>query len=108
MYFSIFTLSFLLTIPCFANARDVKITSFNYTGTRNSTAELCGKILGETKSMEIVDVIADPSDTNPGRYSTLVSSEGTFCIVINTLRGKADAKLRGETTTISAKIKNRL
>lgn len=105
MNYLTFIFSLLLTVPCFANSRDVKITSFNFTGSRNRTAELCGKITGEAKSLDIVDVIADPADANPGRYSTLVSPEGTFCIVINTLSGKADAKLRGEATSVSTKIK---
>ena len=93
----------LFSFSSFAFSREIKITSFNFTGSRNRTAELCGKVIGEAKAMDLVDVTVDTSDTNPGRYVTLLSSEGTFCVVVNTLTGKADAKLRGEPAKFSAK-----
>ena len=85
--------------------REVKISSFNYTGSRNSTAELCGSIVGESTGLDIIEVISDPGYKNPGVYSVIADKAGKFCVVVNTLTGKADARARGATSTLSVVAK---
>ncbi len=87
-----------------AYAADLKVTSFNFIGYRSTAAEICGNITGEISAIAIVDITADPTYKSPGQYSTVASKDGKFCVVINTVTGKADAKLRSDTSIVSAKI----
>mgnify|MGYP003395226849 CR=1 FL=1 len=88
-----------------AQSAEVKITSFNFIGYRSSAAELCGSIDGDAGPIAIIDIISDPISKIPGQYSTIASKDGKFCVVINTLTGKADAKLREHSQIVTAQIK---
>ncbi len=97
------TFGFFLCIST-VHAADLKVTSFNFIGYRSTAAEICGSITGDISAITIVDVTADPSYKTPAQYSSIASKDGKFCVVINTLTGKADAKLRDGTIVTSAKI----
>lgn len=88
-----------------AIAAEVKITSFNYTGTKTRTAELCGIVEGDVGPLTVVDVIVDPNYKTPGEYTVIVAQDGQFCTVVNTLTGKADITLRGASQKNTAQIK---
>lgn len=94
-----------LSLCANAQASEVKITSFKYTGTKTRTAELCGRIEGEFGALAIIDVISDPSFKYPGQYSSIAAQDGKFCIVINTLSGEASANVRGQSQKATAEIK---
>lgn len=85
--------------------REVKITSFNYTGSRNSTAELCGSIAGESTGLDIIEVISDPGYKKPGVYSVIADKKGQFCVVVNTLTGKADVRARESASVLGVEAK---
>lgn len=78
-------------------AAEVKITSFLYTGTRSTTAELCGKVSGKSELPLIVDITVDPKRNNPGSYTVIPAVSGKFCTVVSTESGNADVSLRGST-----------
>lgn len=86
-------------------AAEVKITSFNYTGTRTRSAELCGIVEADVSPLAVVDVIVDPNYKNPGKYAVIVAQDGQFCTVVNTLTGNADVTLRGGSQKNTAQIK---
>lgn len=75
-----------------ANATEptVEITSFYYAGAKTRSAELCGKIIGETAYPVFIKVTVDPKAKTPGIYTVAAMSE-TFCTAIVTSTGTADA-----------------
>lgn len=85
-------------------AAEVKITSFLYTGTRSTTAELCGKVSGKSELPLIVDITVDPKRNNPGSYTVIPAVSGKFCTVVSTESGNADVSLRGGTGKLRATI----
>lgn len=87
------------------HANEVKITSFNFTGTRTRAAEICGKVEGQVNGLMLIDITADPSHNTPGTYTAIASPKGTFCAVINTLTGRAEAVLRNASSKAVAEIK---
>ena len=95
----------VLSLCVVGQAAEVKITSFNFIGYRSTVAELCGSIAGAMDPVAIVDITSDPSYKKPAQYSTIASQDGQFCIVINTITGHADAKLRGQSQNVTATIK---
>lgn len=98
-----FTLAALFTLQS-SYAAEVKITSFLYTGTRSTTAELCGKVSGKSELPLIVDITVDPKRNNPGSYTVIPAVSGKFCTVVSTESGNADVSLRGSTGTMRAKV----
>lgn len=85
-------------------AAEVKITSFLYTGTRSTTAELCGKVSGKSELPVIVDVTVDPKRNNPGSYTVIPAVSGKFCTVVSTESGNADVSLIGSTGKMRATV----
>lgn len=105
-YFQLVFVAFTFSNALLASAeREVKITSFNYTGSRNSTAELCGSIAGESTGIDIIEVISDPGYKKPGVYSVIADKKGQFCVVVNTLTGKADVRARDAFTVLGVEAK---
>ena len=106
MFRNLFCCLAVLSLCAGAYASEVKITSFNYTGSRTQTAELCGQVVNrEVNPLTIIDVVSDPDYKSPGQYATIASKEGKFCIIINTFTGKANATLREHSQKVTAQIK---
>lgn len=85
-------------------AGEVKITSFLYTATRGTTAELCGKVSGKSELPLIVDITVDPKRKNPGSYTVIPAVNGNFCTMVSTESGNADVSLRGTTMQMKATV----
>lgn len=87
-----------------AQAGQVKITSFYYTGPQNRAAELCGQVMSDTPKEQHfhIRVLADPGLANPGVYNTIAAEDGKFCVLISTSTGYASANVWGESQAVSA------
>lgn len=85
-------------------AAEVKITSFLYTGTKGTTAELCGKVTGKSELPMIVDITVDPKRKNPGSYTVIPAVSGNFCTMVSTESGNADVSMRGSTAKMRATV----
>jgi hypothetical protein len=86
-------LLFLITITGFARADDVKIDSFFYLGEKNSAAEICGTVLAPTGKAQMIKILVDPENKNPGYYYIWSGGDGKFCSVVSTIDGKAQVGL---------------
>jgi hypothetical protein len=89
----------------------IKINSFTSIDAQHHLAELCGAVTvtGDTipriGNFIAVTVTADPK-WNPGKYTTLVSPEGEFCVMIVTYTNQAttEAWFQGAQTTATTEI----
>ena len=75
----------------------VEITSFSAIepSVSQHIAEVCGKVTGATSDRVILQVTADYSTSNPGRYNTFALKDGSFCQVINTIVGRVKVEIVG-------------
>ncbi len=94
----------MLGFSASATENEVKITSFNYTGSNTQVAEICGELQTVDNQIKIVEVTSDPNWKRPGFYSTIVSESGKFCLTIFTLTGNAEARLRGSNQLYKANV----
>ncbi|MEQ1876956.1 MAG: hypothetical protein ABL958_09950 [Bdellovibrionia bacterium] len=76
-----------------ASAADLlKITAFYPLNGTRGASELCGKVSGQVFADYRLIVTADPK-YNPGKYTTLPGPDGNFCVIVNSVTGRADVDL---------------
>lgn len=75
-----------------ADEPSLKITSFQVTGSREHTAEMCGKASGLPDVWASRVVITVDPGANQGRYVTQVDQNGNWCQIVwaRTFRGEAE------------------
>jgi hypothetical protein len=84
-----------ISASALAQSPSVSLTSFRYTGTETTAAELCGKVTGAAGN-EMVQINVDLKSKTPAHYTTAVSDDGSFCVVVSTITGEATAAMKGE------------
>jgi len=95
---------FLLgSVAALADA-EVKITSFQYAGSRTRAAELCAKVTGVSEFPVYVKVVVDEKSKKPGTYNEVVGSESEFCTTVVTYEGTAIAGVWGQKLGTSTEI----
>ena len=81
----------------------LKITSFRFTGPRDRTAEICGKVEGQIDPGTKVVITVDPGN-NSGTYVTESGPDGKWCQVVYPVSGVADAALWNGNEIFSANV----
>jgi hypothetical protein len=85
-----------------AGQPSVVITSFNLTGNNSHVGEICGQVTGAGSDYSVVRVSVDPSEKAPGIYNVLAGADGSFCTVVVTYTGQAEASVKGMGKPFSA------
>jgi hypothetical protein len=77
-----------------AFASEVKVNSFRFTGSRTTTAEICGELVSPTGKPEFLKVIVDVGTKYEVPYYVWAGPDGKFCSVVSTVYGKADVEIQ--------------
>ncbi|MFK8139240.1 MAG: hypothetical protein AB8E15_12850 [Bdellovibrionales bacterium] len=83
------------SLSAFADAREVRVTSFYYVengNQQNTAAEICGTVTGNVSLLDRITITTD-YDYKPAAFTTLADQNGRFCAVVRTLRGTASVQL---------------
>ncbi len=83
---------------------EVKITTFQFAGSRTRAAELCARVSGVTEFPVFVKIVVDEKSKKPGIYNEVVGSEAEFCTTVVTYEGTAIASVWGQQSVSSAEI----
>ena len=93
LFFAVVVLVALPASGKIAQADEIKVevTSFRFAGSRNYTAEICGKVTSEEAQPPLLAKIqVDPKEKNPGTYYAIIGAEKKFCAAVVTYSGTAD------------------
>ena len=88
-----------------ALAAEVKITSYQYAGTRTRAAELCATVTGVDTFPAYIKITVDEKSEKPGIYNIVVGPELYFCTTVVTYEGTATANVWGSTIMTTSSVK---